>query len=80
MPPDRTDPRLVGPIQPAQERQRCADLLSTAGSLAYNAKFPAGIPTSGCGNGATLVNGVRYYSWGGSTATNILDPIDAPPC
>ena len=53
--------------------------LSTAGSLAYNAKFPAGIPTSGCGNGATLVNGVRYYSWGGSTPyTNILDPIDAP--
>ncbi|MGE5450521.1 MAG: lipase family alpha/beta hydrolase [Acidobacteriota bacterium] len=53
--------------------------LSTAGSLAYNAKFPAGVPTSGCGNGATVVNGVRYYSWGGSTPyTNVFDPIDGP--
>src|SRR5574343_159406 len=53
--------------------------LSTAGSLAFNAKFPACVPTSGCGNGATVVNGVRYYSWGGSTPyTNVLDPIDAP--
>ncbi|HET8871605.1 MAG TPA: triacylglycerol lipase, partial [Aquabacterium sp.] len=41
--------------------------LTTAGSSAFNTKFPAGVPTSGCGNGATVVNGVRYYSWGGST-------------
>lgn len=53
--------------------------LSTAGAKAFNAKFPAGVPTSGCGNGATVVNGVRYYSWGGSTPyTNVLDPIDGP--
>ena len=53
--------------------------LTTAGSKAFNAKFPAGVPTSGCGNGATVVNGVRYYSWGGSTPyTNVLDPIDGP--
>ena len=31
-----------------------------------------------CGSGASLVKGVRYYSWGGSSAiTNVLDPLDA---
>ena len=42
-------------------------------------RFGAGVPTSGCGNGAELVNGVRYYSWtGNKTLTNVLDVSDAP--
>ena len=49
--------------------------LSTAGAAAFNAKFPAGVPTTACGEGAYSVNGVRYYSWGGTgTLTNLLDP------
>ena len=55
------------------------DSLSTAGSAKFNQRFPAGVPTSGCGNGAELVNGVRYYSWTGTkTLTNVLDVSDAP--
>jgi triacylglycerol lipase len=51
--------------------------LSTQGSAAFNAKFPAGVPTSGCGNGAAEVNGVRFYSWSGTAvSTNLLDISD----
>ena len=53
------------------------DSLTTQGSAKFNQKFPQGIPAD-CGNGAELVNGVRYYSWTGTkTATNLLDPSDA---
>ena len=52
--------------------------LTTAGSAAFNRRFPQGVPTSGCGSGAELVNGVRYYSWTGTkTLTNVLDASDA---
>ncbi|AXI01925.1 lipase family alpha/beta hydrolase [Aquirhabdus parva] len=52
--------------------------LTTAGSAAFTANFPAGMPTSSCGEGAYVANGVRYYSWGGtSKLTNVLDPLDA---
>jgi triacylglycerol lipase len=53
------------------------DSLTTAGSAKFNQRFSAGVPTSGCGNGAELVNGVRYYSWTGTkTLTNVLDVSD----
>lgn len=49
--------------------------ISTQGSLAFNQKFPAGVPTTACGQGAYTANGVRNYSWSGSsTVTNLLDP------
>ncbi len=51
--------------------------LSTAGSAAFNAKFPQAIPTTACGEGAYEVNGVKYFSFAGtSPKTNILDPLD----
>ena len=51
--------------------------LNSAGAANFNARFPAGIPTSACGEGAYKVNGVRYYSWGGtSPLTNMLDVSD----
>lgn len=52
--------------------------LNSAGSAAFNARHPQGIPTSSCGEGAAVVNGVRYYSIGGtSVLTNIFDASDA---
>lgn len=55
------------------------DSLTTAGSAKFNQRFAAGVPTSGCGSGAELVNGVRYYSWTGTTTlTNVFDVSDAP--
>lgn len=55
------------------------DDLTTAGTARFNARYPQGLPTTACGNGPDQVNGVRYYSWSGtSPLTNILDPLDVP--
>lgn len=56
--------------------------LTTPGAAAFDAKFPQGRPATGSScdvkSGATVVNGVRYYSWSGtSTSLNLLDPSDA---
>jgi triacylglycerol lipase len=51
--------------------------LSTAGAADFNRRFPQGAPTTSCGSGPGLVNGVRYYSMGGtSVGTNLLDVSD----
>ena len=51
--------------------------LSTAGSAAFNTRHPQGVPTTSCGEGAAVVNGVYYFSWsGGKTWTNALDVVD----
>jgi triacylglycerol lipase len=51
--------------------------LGTAGSATFNTKYPQGAPTSSCGQGAEVVNGVRYYSFGGtSVLTNAFDITD----
>ena len=61
----------------AQVPTAALDSLTTAGSTKFNTRFPQGIPTSGCGGGAELVNGVRYYSWTGmQPVTNLLDISD----
>lgn len=55
------------------------DALTTAGTSAYNAKFPAGLPSTACGSGPATVNGIRFYSWSGhSPVTNLLDIGDGP--
>ncbi|WP_413468752.1 lipase family alpha/beta hydrolase [Marinobacter sp.] len=52
--------------------------LTTQGSDEFNRFAPAGMPTTACGEGAASVNGVRFYSWGGTgVLTNVLDPSDA---
>lgn len=51
--------------------------LNSQGAAVFNAKYPQGLPTSACGEGAYQVNGVRYYSWSGtSPLTNRKDPSD----
>lgn len=59
------------------------DIMASIGSMTFaeadifNAKHPAGIPTTACGEGAAVVNGIHYYSWAGqSPVTNLLDPSD----
>lgn len=60
-----------------QQSIEAAKSLSTAGTAAFNARHPQGVPTTACGNGAAKVNGVAYYSWsGGKTYTNVLDIAD----
>lgn len=54
------------------------DALTTAGSRAFNARYPEGLPTSKCGAGPTVAsNGVHYFSWSGAgQLTNLLDVTD----
>jgi triacylglycerol lipase len=52
--------------------------LSSSGSTAFNNSYPEAIPTSACGQGQGIVNGVRYYSFGGTgVLTNVFDVSDA---
>lgn len=49
--------------------------LSTEGSLAFNQKYPLGLPTQSCKDGPNKDAGIYFYSWTGiSNTTNILDP------
>lgn len=60
-----------------QDSYAALQSLSSAGTAAFNAKFPAGIPATACGEGAYVANGVRNYSFGGTgVLTNPLDPTD----
>jgi triacylglycerol lipase len=55
--------------------------LTTSGMAAFNQKFPKGMPTSSCGQGAAQYTSgsttINYYSWGGtSKLTNVADISD----
>lgn len=51
--------------------------LSAQGMAQYNASYPAGVPTTACGSGASVVGGIRNYSWSGTgVLTNALDVSD----
>jgi triacylglycerol lipase len=57
-----------------QNSEAAMKSLTTAGSQAFTQRFPAGAPNSSCGSGPGLVNGIRYYSAGGtSVVTNLFD-------
>jgi triacylglycerol lipase len=69
---------LTGQTNP-QNAVAALDSLTTAGAASFNGRFPAGVPTTQCGSGASTANGVRYYSWSGTgVLTNVLDVSDAP--
>ncbi|WP_071872658.1 triacylglycerol lipase [Atopomonas hussainii] len=69
---------LSGGSTSTQNALGSLESLNSAGAAAFNAKYPQGVPTSACGEGAYSVNGVRYYSWSGTgVATNLLDISDA---
>lgn len=51
--------------------------LSSRGAADFNRRFPQGMPATACGQGAAVVNGIRYYSWGGTAVlTHVLDASD----
>lgn len=63
-----------GEIKPQDTTANLREI-STDGAAAFNTQFPAGVPTTPCGEGAAVVNGIHYYSWGGQGAlTSVLDP------
>ncbi len=55
-----------------------AQSMTVASMAEFNSTFSDGMPSSSCGQGDELVNGIYYYSWGGNAeVTNTLDPSDA---
>jgi len=68
---------LAGNPEYANDALESIKFMSTEGALAFSEQFPDGEPTSYCGNGANLVNGIHYYSWGSTgTLTNVADVSD----
>jgi len=59
-----------------QDSLAALDLLTTRGAAQFNARYPTAATPAGCGNGASVAKGIRYYSWGGVQhgPTNVLDP------
>jgi triacylglycerol lipase len=69
---------LSGTTNP-QDAIAALDSLGSAGAAAFNAQYPAGVPSTACGGGASSVNGVRYWSWSGTgILTNALDVSYGP--
>ncbi|MFP2933100.1 esterase/lipase family protein [Pyxidicoccus sp. 3LG] len=68
---------LSGRTRP-QDAVKGLDALTGSGLAKYNARFPAGVPATACGQGAaTGTGGQRYYSWSGTRVlTNLLDVSD----
>ncbi len=65
-----------GTIHP-QDAVAALDALTAPGTAAFNQRFPAGLPTTSCGSGAAKVNGIAFYSWGGTAIfTNGYDVSD----
>ncbi len=51
--------------------------LTAAGMAQFNAQYPAGLPSTPCGSGASSVGGIRNYSWSGTgVLTNAFDVSD----
>ncbi|MCU1716109.1 lipase family alpha/beta hydrolase [Pseudomonas sp. 5P_3.1_Bac2] len=60
-----------------QDARAAVGSLTTDAALLFNQRFPDGVPVSACGEGDYSVNGVRYYSWSGtSPSTNLADISD----
>lgn len=69
---------MSGNSEYEQDALASITFMTSEGAAEFNAQFPDGEPTSRCGEGASSVNGIRYYSWGGdATFTNALDVSDA---
>jgi triacylglycerol lipase len=71
---------LSGDASGADVRALTAEF-TTAGIATFNATYPAGLPTSPCGQGpaSVSINGhdISLYSWAGTDkVTNIADPLD----
>lgn len=68
---------LSGNPEYEQNALEAIKFMTSAGAAEFNKRFPAGKPSSWCGEGAAAADGIRYYSWGSTgTYTNVLDVTD----
>jgi triacylglycerol lipase len=51
--------------------------ITAAETERFNESHPDGVPTTECGEGDYVSNGIHYYSWSGAKPiTNLLDPLE----
>ena len=68
---------LAGDSGYEQDAMASVEFMTSEGANEFNNLFSDGRPVARCGSGDELVNGVRYYSWGGNkVVTNVADPLD----
>lgn len=68
-----------GPNRDAQSAIAILKAANTENAAVFNQTHPAGLPTQSCGKyGAAEVDGIRYWSWGGTGGTfgKITNPLD----
>jgi len=46
-------------------------MLSPIGAANFNARYPQAVPKTDCGEGEYVVNGIPYYSWGGTKGSPV---------
>jgi len=69
---------LAGNVEYDQDALETVLFMSSERSNAFNDRFPAGQPTSYCGEGPGYDNGIHFFSWGShGIVTNVLDVSDA---
>jgi triacylglycerol lipase len=69
--------KLVSGASKPEDGQASLYALSSAGALAFNRQFPAGLPTKPCGEGPAYIGHMGLWSWGGDApVTNIVDVSD----
>ena len=68
-----------GPNPDNQSASTVLAASTTEGMAEFNQHYPQALPGDACGtSGQHSVNGVRYWSWGGTGVhTNLLDPFDS---
>jgi triacylglycerol lipase len=70
--------KLVSGSSDPNDAKAALEALTPEGAKAFAAMYPAAMPATPCGQGAPVVDGIHYYSWGGiGVATNPLDILDA---
>jgi triacylglycerol lipase len=68
---------VSGTVPGPGEFRTALNFLSTQGLAQFNQMFPAGLPTTPCGNGPAMVNGIPLFSFAGNlAATNPGDITD----
>nr|AJD73947.1 lipase [uncultured microorganism] len=67
---------LSGNAKAKQDAWNSVVSMTTANAEVFNKRYPAGRPTSACGQGASSVNGIRYYAWGGNRVMSTTDYFD----
>jgi triacylglycerol lipase len=69
---------LSGKATAPKDALEALGALTTEGTVAFNQKYPEGVPSTYCGQGDMLAdNDVYYFSWSGAKAwTNVFDPAD----